>query len=411
MQQAKRPIIARLWFADKGKALTCMACAVAAEVIAALRKMAAESLSVACRFAGGRMAIESPHSFVHFVQRPLPKLMQPEEFEFVSPPPFPDAPVPDAAALNALQAIEQEMQRSPVRLPEAAVSDFPAPMMTVMYSPHQLAADAARNAVAAALASQAAALPRGVKLDQLASSLRPVFVPRWYLKGEISADWTANGVEVSSREVACPECHGSGKQGMGVNQRDCSSCWGSGKEKQTTRKKHPASGNGRVALVESLANHEGMADLQLEAVHDVEPLLLPDEARMRLRCLRPASVYSSDALDAFKNRLAAMLEEQAKGSLNQYGRVDDFLFAPESVRSHAAVAAWLYPAYLGGCEVPGGQCHVLCDALTGKVGWTQAAAEDITTGAAAAGSRHLVTVMAGIAALAAAFGLWYGLSR
>lgn len=341
--------------------------------------------------------------------------MQPEEFEFVSPPPFPDAPVPDAAALSALREIEQEMQRMPSPLPEAAVSDFPAPMMTVMYTPHRLAPDAARSAVAAALAPLAAELPRGAKIDSLVSSLRPVFVPRWFLKGEISANWSASGVEIASWEIGCPACHGSGKQGMGVNQRDCERCWGSGKEKQTSRNKHPESGSVSAALIESLDNHECGVGLTLEVAHDDNPLLLPDEERMRLRCLRPASVYSSDALDAFKNRLAATIEAQAKATLDRYARIDDFLFDAETVCSHSAVAAWLYPAYLGGCEANGGKCYVLCDALGGKVSWAQAAAGSATDAAAGAGaaskSSSMILAMVGAVALAAAAALWYWLSR
>lgn len=344
--------------------------------------------------------------------------MQPElsEFEFVSPPSFPDAPVPDAAALNALQMIEQEMQRNPIPLPEAAVSDFPAPMMTVMYAPHRLAPEAASSAVAAALAPLAAELPRGAKVENLAATLRPVFVPRWFLKGEIDANWSASGVEVASQEVECPECQGSGIQGMGVNQRECGSCWGSGKEKRTTRKKHPESGTVSAALIDSLDNHDCGAGLTLEALHDSDPLLLPDEERMRLRCLRPASIYSSDALDAFKNRLAATIEEQAKASLSRYTRIDDFLFDAESVRSRSAVAAWLYPAYLGWCEASGGKCYVLCDALDGKVSWAQAApgtAAGVGADGAGAGrgAKSSVMAVAAIVALAAAAGLWYWLNR
>jgi hypothetical protein len=343
--------------------------------------------------------------------------MQPEElaelaeFEFVSPPPFPDAPLPDATALHALQAIEQEMQRTPCVLPEAPVSDFPAPMMTVMYSPHQLALEGARGELTAALTPLAAELPRGVKVDALAASLRPVFVPRWYLKGNISGNWSASGVEITSREVDCSECKGSGKRGLGINQKDCESCWGSGKEKQTSRSKHPESGAVSAALLESLDNHDCGAGLTLEVALDSEPLLLPDESRMRLRCLRPASVYSSNALDAFKNRLASTIEAQARAGMSRYSRIDDFLFDAESVRSHSAVAAWLYPAYLGWCEAQGGRCYALCDALTGKVSWVQAAPVASGAPGGRVESNPWAMLVAGAVALLAALAIWYGLSH
>lgn len=334
------------------------------------------------------------------------------DFELASPPPFPHAPVPDAAALNALHAIEQAMQATPCSLPEAPVSDFPAPMMTVMYSPHQLTLDAARSALTTTLTPLLAKLPRGVKLDALSASLRPVFIPRWYLQGEISADWQANGVEISSWEIECPQCYGSGKRGVGVNQKDCESCWGSGKEKQTTRKKHAASGSDSVALTESLDNHDCGLDLQLSARHDSEPMLLPDEERMRLQCLRPASIYSSDALDAFKNRLATRLETQAKDTLSQYSRVDDFLFEPDSVRSHSAVAAWLYPIYLGWSEAQGGRLHVLCDALTGEVSWGQAKSDSAAAADGSGEGRSLPTLIVGLAAaLAVAAAVWFWLQH
>lgn len=338
--------------------------------------------------------------------------MQPET-EFVSPPPFPNAPVPDDAALRALQDVEQEMQRSPCPLPEAPVSDFPAPMMTVMYSPHRLALAGAREAVAAALAQAGPQLPRGARPERAAETLRPVFVPRWFLKGEIGGSWSANGVETESWEVDCPNCFGSGKIGTGANQRECQSCWGSGKEKQTRKAKHPEHGEAGAALLDSLDNNGTGVALAFEALHEGEPLLLPDAERARLRCLRPASIYSSNALDGLKNRLAAAMEEQAKSALKKYSRIDGFLFDGESVRSHSAVGAWLYPAYLGSFEAPGAKCYVLCDALGGKVVWTHGAADDGAAAASSGGTAAKLPLIAGAAAIALAAGAaaWYFLKR
>ncbi len=330
--------------------------------------------------------------------------MQPET-DFVSPPPFPNAQLPDAAALQALRDIEQGMQRSESPLPESPVSDFPAPMMTVMYSPHRITPAAAREAVAAALAQASQELPRGAKTERAADTLRPVFIPRWFLSGEISGKWSANGVATESWEIDCPACFGSGKTGVGTQQHQCESCWGSGKQKKSHKNKSPERGDASVSLLDSLDNNASGVELTLTPLHEAEPLLLPDEERLRLRCLRPASIYSSTALDRLKNRLAATMEEQAKVKLAQYSRIDDFMFEPETVRSHSAVAAWLYPAYLGTFKLPAARGYVVCDALSGKVSWALGAVPVATS----ATSSTLFLRLAGGLALAAAVGaaVWY----
>jgi hypothetical protein len=333
--------------------------------------------------------------------------------EFVAPQPFQDAPRPDAAALRILAEVAQEMAQSPGLLPEAAVSDFPAPMMTVMFTPHKLAKAAARQAIEAALAKSALPWLRGLKVERVTAGLRPTFFPRWFLQGAIRGDWSAQGTVVETWETDCSRCVGSGRVGIGTQQQDCPSCWGSGKEKQSRKERHGEKGQGDVALLESLDNNGTGVPLTFAVQPAAIPLLLPDEERLRLRCLRPAGIYSS-ALDGLKNQLASSLEAQARASMAQYSRIEAFRFEPESVTSQSAVAAWLYPVYLASFAAPGGMGHVLCDAQSGAVHWAQAdvaSAGQKTDGAWWLSSKVLAIGGLVLAALVAGVAGWWHFSR
>lgn len=289
--------------------------------------------------------------------------------DFESPPPFPEAELPDAATLQSLHEIEQMMEED-IGLPSAPVSDFPSPMMTVMFSLHRTTLLSARSAATKVLELAASRLPKGSKPDRAVDTLHPVFVPRWLLKGEISGVWHASGVVTSHWEIDCTQCFGTGKLGMGTNQRDCDACWGTGKQKQVKKEAHVEQGEGGIHLMESLDNNGTGVALDLAPIHEEGlPWLLPEEERMRLRCLRPAGIYSSFALDHFKNQLASMLDASCRENLKHYSRVERFRFEPDSVRSHSAVAAWLYPAYVSSFHVPEGRGYVVCNGLSGEANW------------------------------------------
>jgi hypothetical protein len=198
---------------------------------------------------------------------------------------------------------------------------------------------------------------------------------------------------------------------MGVNQRECEGCWGGGRQKQVRKDKYGEQGQGDVHLLESLDNNGTGVALDLSPLHEGIPYLLPDEERMRLRCLRPAGIYSSTALDMLKNRLAAQMEGQAREELKQYSRIENFLFEPESVRSQSAVAAWLYPAYLGWFPVHGAMGYVLCDALSGKANWGLGLASEPGATPAESSPRWMF-IAAGLATAAAAgAATWYFLEH
>ncbi|MBP9713116.1 MAG: hypothetical protein KBD60_05395 [Sterolibacterium sp.] len=328
------------------------------------------------------------------------------EFDFVSQPSFPEAVLPDAAALQALRDFEQEMPRVACALPESAASDFPAPMMTVVYSAPKISLAAARAAAASELAQAMQTLPRGAKPERVAETLRPVFVPRWFLKGQISSHWRASGIVTETWESDCPQCFGSGRMGVGTNQRECEGCWGGGKQKQTRKDKHDEQGDVAYTLLDSLDNNGTGVALELSPVHAEVPWLLPDEERSRLHCLRPAGVYSSTALDVLKNRLAARMEAQVRDRLKQYSRIESFMFEPESVCSQSAVAAWLYPAYLGLFPVPGATGYVVCDGLSGKANWALGLATE--SDQVATNATRVPIIAGGLAAAATAGALaWY----
>lgn len=329
------------------------------------------------------------------------------------------APSPDARILQQLETLGQEMASVSASLPEASVSEFPSPKVTVLFTPHQVSLTAARAAVAASLTEAHPQRLTGIRPDRVLETLRPVFLPRWRIKGEISGRWRADGIKSENWEVDCPHCFGSGKVGIGVQQRECPNCWGGGKEKQTRKQRHPEQGSSEAGLLDSLSNDGAGVHwpASLAAGSPAEPeniLLLPEDFRTKLRCLRPAGVYPSEAMDTLKNRLAMTLEQQAKSTLAQYSRVEGFSFDPLSVRSQTAVAAWLYPAYLA--SVPGKQgkpgLYGLCDALTGKVLWAQGE----TGGEEDEGheSRNLLIRSLGVAAAVAALAgaaLWYFYGR
>ncbi len=325
-------------------------------------------------------------------------------------------PVPEAQDMARLEALIQERSARPTVLPESSVSAFPFPKVTVCVTLHSLDLSAARDAVATSLAQTHPQRLTGIRADRAAESLCPVFLPRWWLKGEISGRWQADGIESENWEVDCPHCFGSGKVGIGVQQRECSSCWGGGKEKQTRKHRHPHEGRDETTLQESVANEGAGGAWSVDAAWAKEkPLLflLPEAFRGRLSCLRPAGVYPSVVLDAFKNRLACALEDQAKKTLTQYSRVENFRFDPSSIRSQSAAVAWLYPAYLAAVSGKEGKHYVLCDALTGKVLVQSATAIGEVAEDEGGRSRLLVRalgVAAGVAA-AAAVALWYFYGR
>lgn len=331
------------------------------------------------------------------------------------------ASVPDAQVLSQLEALGQEMASAPGSLPESSVSEFPSPKVEVLFTPHRLSLSAAREAVSASLVETHQQRLAGIRPDRVVEALRPVFLPRWRFKGEISGRWHAEGIENENWEVDCPHCFGSGKVGIGVQQRECPSCWGGGREKQMRKHKHPRQGSSETRSMGSMDNdgtglrwpvEPGVFSADKPEMQEKQGklLLLPEEFRAKLRCLRPAGVYPSVALDALKNRLAAALEQQAKSTLSQYSRVESFSFEPLSVRSRSAVAAWLYPAYLAGVSGKQGRHYVLCDALTGKVHWVQ---DESGTGSDVSESREVLLRSLGAAAaaavlLGAAFWFFYG---
>ncbi len=311
--------------------------------------------------------------------------------------------------MQELLEIEQLMERSESPLPEAAVKDFPGPTPPVMFSPHAMRPAKARETMLAAFAAAEPALPKGVRAERVADTLRPVFVPFWSLSGEISGQWKATGIETESWQVDCPNCLGSGKVGAGAHARNCETCWGSGKEKQTRKNPYPESGEASAVVRDALDNNGSGVALPIKPETAAPSWLLPADVRARLRCLRPASLYSSGVADALKNRLAVAIDEQAKSALTKYSRIEGFLFLGETVRSESAVAVWLYPAYLGSFEVDGVRHCVVCDALTGKVSVAQGAA-DAASGRASSSKLPLVAIAAAaIAALGAA--AWFFLKR
>ena len=331
--------------------------------------------------------------------------------DFESQPPFPEAMLPDAATLHALHEIEQLMQEDS-GLPSAPVSDFPSPMMTVMFSLHRVSLLSARSVVEKVIAQAASKIPKGSKPDRAVDTLHPVFVPRWFLKGEISGEWRASGVMTSNWDIDCTQCFGTGKLGVGTNQRNCESCWGTGKQKQAKKETHVERGEGSIHLMDSLDNNGTGVALDFAPEHEELPWLLPDEERMRLRCLRPAGIYSSSALDNLKNRLASMLEAQGRENLKQYSRIESFMFDPESVRSSSAVAVWLYPAYVSSFHVPEGRGYVFCDALSGEANWALGLASDQDHEHVSSSSR-LPLIAGGLAGatLIGAAAAWYFLNR
>ena len=268
-----------------------------------------------------------------------------------------------------LLEIEREMQRIESPLPEAPVSEFSSPMLPLLFSPHLIRPAVARELFLKAFAADGQALPKGTSADHLVETSRPVFVPRWFIGGDIAGKWSATGIETESWEVDCPNCFGSGKVGSGSQKRQCESCWGSGKEKQSRKSKRPESGDASAVVRESLDNNGCGVSLgqALDLDLGIDPLFLPEDAKARLRCLRPATVYPSAASDTLKNRLAAAIEEQAKSGLKRYSRIDGFQFEGETIKSQSTVAVWLYPAYICGFEVNGAKQFAVCDGLTGKV--------------------------------------------
>ncbi len=329
--------------------------------------------------------------------------------DFESPPPFPEAELPDTATLQALHEIEQLMQEDS-GLPTAPVSDFPSPMMTVMFSLHRLPLLSAHSAAEKVLAQAASKLPKGSKPDRAVDTLHPVFVPRWFLKGEISGAWQASGIVTSNWEIDCTQCFGTGKLGVGTNQRNCDVCWGTGKQKQVKKETHVEQGEGSVSLMDSLDNNGTGIVLGFKPEHDALPWLLPDEERMRLRCLRPAGIYSSSALDHLKNRLASTLGSQCRENLKHYSRVEHFKFDPESVRSNSAVGVWLYPAYISSFHVPEGRGYVFCDAVSGEANWALGLASEQEQ---VSSSSRLPLIAGGLggATLIGAAAAWYFLNR
>lgn len=318
---------------------------------------------------------------------------------------------PPTQTMQELLEIEQLMERSESPLPEAAVKDFPGPIPPVMFSSHAIRPAKARDAVLAAFAAAAPALPKGVRAERVADTLRPVFVPYWSLSGEISGQWNATGIETESWQVDCPNCLGSGKVGTGAHARDCETCWGSGKEKQTRKNRHPESGGASAVVRDALDNNGSGVALSLNPDAAAPSWRLPADVRARLRCLRPASLYSSGVADALKNRLAVAIDEQAKGALTKYSRIEGFLFLGETVRSASAVAVWLYPAYLGWFEADGARHVLVCDALTGQVSVVQGPADaEGTTSRRSSSPKALAAIAAAvIAALGAA--AWFFLKR
>lgn len=283
-------------------------------------------------------------------------------------PAFPEATVDQCARLDELAA---QMQDARPPAGEGAVGDFPSPLPALTCSLHRLDREEARQRMATALNEAAAGLPRGLKVERLLATVRPVFVPRWLLQGHIQGQWRAQGVDVSTWEEACPVCHGSGRTGLGEQQRECERCWGSGREKQNSKTRKPEAGQAQVSRRELIDNLAGGLTLPApqSAGLTAIPFLVPAAARSKLVCLRPASIYIGSALDGFRNRLASQLQAEAQASLKRYSRIEEFLLQPETVHSQTRAAVWLYPAYLAWDETREGHALVLCDALEGQVQW------------------------------------------
>jgi len=283
---------------------------------------------------------------------------------------------------EALVEIEREMQRIASPLPEVQVGEFSPPRM---FTPHRIRPAEARALFLEALGKEPQLLSKGVTPERAVENVRPVFVPRWLISGDISGKWSATGIETESWEVDCPDCLGSGKVGTGTLRRDCPTCWGSGKEKQTKKSKRPESGEAAAVINESLDNNGSGISLELDLDRSSEPLPIPeaDLNSAHFRCIRPTTIYHSAAADTLKNRLATAIEEQAKSTLGKYSRIDGFQFEGETIKSQSAVAVWLYPAYLCSFEGIGAQQFAACDAVTGKISFPKSTSQPATSGKAA----------------------------
>lgn len=295
---------------------------------------------------------------------------------------------PEAAQLQALsQALVSAAGESV--LAEAPVSDFPSPMQRVMFTPPRLdrlqVADIVRQDQALL-----AGLSRHHKLDALLAGLRLSWLPCWYLLGHVSGQWQAQGVTLQASEMDCASCGGTGRA---QGQQKCELCWGQGRIKDTHKQRRPESGQVEVVLEEMHENQGFGLDLGVQPVLQAARFNLPDELRLRLNCLQPASIYADGALDQLKLRLARAAEAQVRSQLSGYARVEDICFEPLSMSSHLQAAVWLYPLWLAG----DGRQVLVCDAHNGQL--SLVATTKPGAHAAHEGGEHDLAWLAGSAAV------------